>query len=400
MKRKLHIRDVDVAGKRVLTRLDFNVPLSEDGAVTDDTRVRTALATIRHIVDAGGRAVLMSHLGRPKGHVVEGLTMRPVATCLSGLLGRSAALAPDCVGQEAEKAVAALGNGDVVVLENLRFHKGETANDADFAGALARLGDLYVDDAFGTAHRAHASTVRVTTHFDTRAMGFLIEAEIMNLTRVTESPERPFAAILGGAKVSDKIGVIENLLPKVDVFLIGGGMAFTFLKALGNEVGDSIVDEDRIGTAARLLEAARHEGKTFLLPTDVVVAREVAAGSPCRVVDANGIEPGWKGLDIGPRTTDAFCAQIARARTIVWNGPVGVFEIPSFAEGTDAVARAVAAATGGGAVTVVGGGDSAAAVAAAGVAEQMTHISTGGGACLAFLEGKELPAIAALTDAE
>ncbi len=399
VRRKLHLSDLEVGGKRVLTRVDFNVPLA-DGDVSDDIRIRRALPTIEHIVAAGGRAVLMSHLGRPKGTVVDELRMAPVARRLSKLIGRDVVGAPDCVGESAERAVAELSDGGVVLLENLRFHPGETKNDSDFARQLARLGDVYVNDAFGTAHRAHASTVGVTEHFSQRAMGYLVEAEVANLSRVTESPDAPFYAILGGAKVSDKIGVIENLLPKVDGFLIGGGMAFTFLKARGLEVGDSLVEEESLDTARELLAAVEREGKTFLLPRDVLVTREITKGAPSRVVPAEGIEPGWRGVDIGPRAVAEFIEALGTARTIVWNGPLGVFEIPDFAEGTTAIARAVAERTDAGAASVVGGGDTAAAVARAGVAERLTHVSTGGGASLMFLEGKELPGIAALSDAD
>ena len=398
MARKLHIGEIDVSDGRILTRVDFNVPLA-GGLVTDDIRIRRALPTIRHIVEAGGVAVLMSHLGRPKGQIVEDLRLQPIAVRLSELLGREVSVTSDCVGEETESVVGSTTRGGVVLLENLRFHAGETKNDADFARRLARLGDVYVSDAFGTAHRAHASTVGVAGHFTTRAMGYLMESEVTNLTRVTEDPQKPLVAILGGAKVSDKIGVIENLMPKVDGFLIGGGMAFTFLRARGISVGDSLVEEDRMDTARALLERAGTEGKTFLLPIDVVVARDTSAGGETKTVAADAIEEGWRGLDIGPKTARAFSVEVAAARTIVWNGPMGVFEDPRFAAGTRLVALAVAASTEGGALSVVGGGDSAAAMASAGVADRITHISTGGGASLEFLEGKELPGIAVLSDA-
>lgn len=399
MTRKLHVRDVDVAGRRVLTRVDFNVPLRDDLSIADDIRIVAALPTIRRILEGGGRAVLASHLGRPKGKIVPGMSLKPAAARLGELLETGVTMAPDCVGDTTEGIVARMNDGDVVLLENLRYHGGETKNEADFARRLARLGDVYVDDAFGTAHRAHASNVGVTVHFQERAMGFLMETEIENLSRVTESPEKPYIAILGGAKVSDKIGVIDNLLPSLDGLLIGGGMAFTFLKAQGHEVGDSLVEDDRLETARRILDAARSAGKRFLLPTDVVVAKGLAADVPHRTVPADGIEPGWRGVDIGPSTVAAFVALVAEARTIVWNGPLGVFEVEPFAAGTNAVARAVAESTDRGAVSVVGGGDSASAIAAAGVADRMTHISTGGGASLMFLEGKPLPGIEALSDA-
>ena len=400
MKSKLHLRDVPVTGTRVLTRVDFNVPLNDKLEITDDTRIRAALPTVRDIVDRGGRAVLMSHLGRPKGKAVEGMRMRPAAARLAELMGSGVTTAPDCVGKATEDLVARMKDGDILLLENLRFHEGETKNDPEFAAGLARLGDVYVDDAFGTAHRAHASTVGVAEHFETRAMGHLVESELGNLTKATEAPERPYVTILGGAKVSDKIGVIENLMPFVDTFLIGGGMAFTFLKAEGREVGDSLLEEDRIETARRILDAARDSGTAIVLPEDIVVADDVSEGAAHRTVDADGIEPGWKGVDIGPKTVTAFADRIAGARTIVWNGPMGVFEIDAFAAGTNAVATAVAERTDAGAVSIIGGGDSAAAVAKAGVADRMTHISTGGGASLMFLEGKPLPGVEALSDAD
>ncbi len=396
---KISLRNLDVTGKRVLTRVDFNVPLAGDGRVADDTRIRRALPTIEYIVERGGRAVLMSHLGRPKGQIVPELTLRPAAERLSQLLGRGVTMAPDCVGDSTEGVVARMRDGDVVLLENLRFHEGETKNESDFARRLARMGDLYVDDAFGTAHRAHASTVGVTEYITLCAMGFLIENELSNLSRATDSPESPYVAILGGAKVSDKIGVIQNLMPTVDVFLIGGGMAFTFLRAEGARIGDSLVEEDRVETASAILRSARDTSTSLVLPTDVVITEEIRDGAPSRTVDARAIDAGWRGVDIGPETVKAFAEHISRARTIVWNGPLGVFETKPFDEGTVAVAQAVAEATDNGAVSIVGGGDSAAALVQAGLDGRVTHISTGGGASLAFLEGKPLPAVEALTDA-
>ncbi len=398
--RKLNVRNVDVGGKRVLTRVDFNVPL-KDGSITDDTRIRRALPTIEHIVKHGGRAVLMSHLGRPKGKVVDALRMAPVAARLGELLeGRDVATATDCVGEPARSVVERLADGQVALLENLRFHEEETKNEPRFAGALAELGDVYVDDAFGTAHRAHASTVGAAECFDVRAMGFLMEAEIENLSHVTENPESPYVAILGGAKVSDKIGVIENLMSKADGFLIGGGMSFTFIKARGGRVGDSLLEEDKLDVASSILRRAEELGKVFLLPVDVLTAPDLDGDDVPIPSASDEIPDGMKGLDIGPRTVRAFAAEIARARTIVWNGPMGVFEDPRFSAGTNAVARAVAARTDEGAMSVVGGGDSVAAVNDAGVAEHITHISTGGGASLEFLEGKKLPGIEVLTDAD
>ncbi len=396
---KMSLRDLDVAGKRVLIRVDFNVPLAEDGRVGDDTRIRRALPTIEYVVEHDGKAILMSHLGRPKGKVVPEMTLRPAAERLSQLLGRGVTMAPDSVGDSTEGVVARMRDGDIVLLENLRFHEGETKNEPDFARRLARMGDVYVNDAFGTAHRAHASTAGVTESIELCAMGFLIENELTNLARATDSPESPYVAILGGAKVSDKIGVIQNLMPTVDVFLIGGGMAFTFLKAQGAAIGDSLVEEDRVETARSILESAAETSTSLLLPTDVVATEEIAAGARARTVDAHTIEPGWKGVDIGPKTVKLFSEQIATARTIVWNGPLGVFEVKPFDEGTVAVARAVAEATDAGAVSIVGGGDSAAALVQSGLDGRVSHISTGGGASLAFLEGKPLPAVEALTDA-
>ena len=399
MYRKLHITDLDLAGNRVLTRVDFNVPLTPEGTLADDTRIRRALPTIRHIIESGGRAVIASHLGRPKGQIVRSMSLKPAAAHLAELLGREVVMAPDCVGDTSEGLVARMGDGDVMLLENLRFHGGETSNDRDFSRRLGRMGDVFVNDAFGTAHRAHASTVGVTEFFEQRAMGLLIETELLNLSKATDEPKTPYVAILGGAKVSDKIGVIDNLLPKVDELLVGGGMAFTFLAAQGKGVGDSLLEEDRIETASALLAKAEKLGKALVLPSDIVVADSVAEGAPSKVVDVDGIEPGWHGVDIGPQTVDEFRRKIARAQTIAWNGPLGVFEIPAFAAGTLGVAEAVAARTDEGAVSIVGGGDSAAAVVAAGLEGRVTHISTGGGASLRFLEGKPLPAIEALSDA-
>ncbi|MBN2564730.1 MAG: phosphoglycerate kinase [Candidatus Eisenbacteria bacterium] len=399
MRAKLHVRDLDVAGRRVLTRVDFNVPLNQDGSVGDETRIERALPTIRYIIDNGGSAVLASHLGRPKGAVVRSMSLRPVADRLSELLGQDVVMAPDSVGDTTEGLVARMADGDVLMLENLRFHKGETENEADFSRRLARMGDVYIDDAFGTAHRAHASTVGVTQYFEKRAMGFLIENELANLSKATDNPRKPYVAILGGAKVSDKIGVIENLMPKVDALLIGGGMAFTFLAARGKGVGASLLEKDKVQKAEELLESAEELGKALVLPVDVVVADEVKEGACSRVVDVDSIEPGLHGVDIGPQTVDEFIRKLAPAQTIVWNGPLGVFEIPAFASGTTAVAKAVARRTDQGATSIIGGGDSAAAVVAAGLEEHVTHVSTGGGASLMFLEGKPLPAIEALTDA-
>jgi phosphoglycerate kinase len=395
---KLTVDDVDVKGKRVLMRVDFNVPL-KGGRVADDTRIRAAVPTIRSIVGRGGRLVLVSHLGRPDGKRVPEMSLRPCVEALSGLLGATVNFAEDCVGPAAESAVAGLKPGEVLLLENLRFHPEEEANESGFARQLAALGDVYVNDAFGTAHRAHASTEGVTHCFNQSAAGYLMVKELDYLGRVIGHPERPYVAILGGAKISGKIDVITNLLPRVDRILIGGGMAFTFLKAQGFEVGSSLVEPDKIELAGRLLAQA---AGNIVLPVDFLVtetldvkARKVG---PLTTVDAERIPAGAKGVDIGPRSVERFRGELAGARTVVWNGPMGVFEIPATAEGTFAVARIMAEITAAGAVTVIGGGDSAAAIETAGMAERVSHVSTGGGASLEFIEGKRLPGVAALTD--
>lgn len=388
---KKTIRDVDVRGKRVLVRVDFNVPL-EQGQVTDDTRIRAALPTIEYLSEQGARVILMSHLGRPKGKVEEALRMAPVARRLSALLGKEVQYVRDCIGPEVEVAVAGMAPGDVLLLENLRFHPEEEKNDSEFAAKLARLGDIYVNDAFGTAHRAHASTAGIA-HYLPAVAGFLMERELNFLGKALESPDHPFIAILGGAKISDKIGVIQNLLTKVDRLLIGGGMANTFLKAKGYEMGDSLVEEDSVETARRLLKSA---GEKLLLPADLVIADRFADDAQRRVVSADAVPAGWRALDIGPETIEAFTSALRGAKTVVWNGPMGVFEFPNFANGTFGMARALAQLPD--AVTIIGGGDSVAAVHQAGVADKITHISTGGGASLEFLEGKTLPGIAALAE--
>ncbi|MFY9942149.1 MAG: phosphoglycerate kinase [Desulfobacterales bacterium] len=395
---KMTVNDLNVKGKRVLMRVDFNVPL-QDGKVVNDTRIRAALPTIRKLVQDGGRLVLMSHLGRPKGERNPAMSLAPCAPVLSGLLGRPVVFADDCIGEAVESAVAALADGEILLLENLRYHEAETRNNLDFAARLARLGDVYVNDAFGTAHRAHASTEGVTHYLEVCAAGLLMVKELDYLGRLLENPAKPFVAVLGGAKISGKIDVIANLLPRVDRILIGGGMAFTFYKAKGFEIGASLLEEDRLGLARELLASA---GDKLVLPPDCVVAETVDFAArtvgDLRTVDADAIPAGWRGLDIGPKSLAAFEAVLAPARTVVWNGPMGVFEIPQTAEGTYAVARMLADATAGGAVTVIGGGDSAAAVAKAGVEDKVSHVSTGGGASLEFLEGKVLPGVAALSD--
>jgi len=392
---KLSIADVDLRDKRVLLRVDFNVPLNDRQEVTDATRIEAALPTIRHALRADAKLLLISHLGRPKGKRAPALSLAPVARRLADLLGQPVPLAPDCVGPEVEAMVQGLRAGDVLMLENCRFHAGDEANDEGMSRALGRLCDVFVNDAFGAAHRAHASTVGVTRFVPVAAAGFLMARELEYLGRAISNPERPFVAILGGAKVSDKIGVLEHLTGKVDALLVGGGMAYTFLRAEGREVGASLLEADKLEVARNILAAARRRGVTFLLPADHVIAQSVDAAAEARIADSAAIPAGWKGLDIGPKAREAFAKVIAGAKTIVWNGPMGVCELPPFREGTVAVARAVAASD---AVSIVGGGDSVAAVAQAGVADKISHISTGGGASLEFLEGKELPGVAALSD--
>ncbi len=386
---KMTVRDVDVRGRRVLVRVDFNVPIA-DGKVTDDTRIRATLPTLQYLLDQGAALIVMSHLGRPK-KPDPAFSLRPVAERLSELLGRPVQMAPDCVGPEVEAMAAALQPGQVLLLENLRFHPEEEKNDPEFASRLARLGDLCVNDAFGAAHRAHAS-VEAIARFIPVVAGFLMEKEIRYLSQALTNPGRPFVAILGGAKISDKIGVIESLLARADRVLIGGGMANTFLKAMGYRVGDSLVEDEALETARRLLQEG---GERLMLPVDVVIADAFAPDAQARVVPVDQVPDGWRILDIGPQTVSRYAEEIRRAVFIVWNGPMGVFEFPRFAEGTFAIARAVAES---GAVSIVGGGDSVAAVHAAGVADRITHISTGGGASLEFLEGRTLPGIAALAD--
>ena len=413
---KKTVTDIDVAGKRVLMRVDFNVPL-QDGAVSDDMRIDAALPTIQHILDHGGSLVLMSHLGRPKGQRKTEFSLRPVAGALAARLQRPVAFAPDCVGDEVRAMAEALRPGEVLLLENLRFHPEEEGKaaiadaasederkaaraemkdrQAAFADQLAALGDVYVNDAFGTAHRAHASVSVVAGRFDDRVAGFLLEKELQYLGSALSNPDRPFVAILGGAKISGKIDVITELIDKVDALLIGGGMAYTFFRAQGFSTGDSLVEEDKIELAGQILRQAEEAGVTLLLPVDNVVADDFSASATTRVAGLGNIEEGWEGLDIGPETRTLFAAEIAKAKTVVWNGPMGCFEMEPFAAGTDAVAKAVADAE---CVSIIGGGDSASAIKKAGLADRMTHISTGGGASLEFLEGKALPGVTALSD--
>jgi phosphoglycerate kinase len=399
MARKKSIRDLQVNGHRVLVRVDFNVPL-RDGVVSDDTRIRGALPTIRTLIEGGGRVVLASHLGRPKGQITPSMSLRPVAQRLEELLGRPVRFATDCIGIEAEAAADALGNGEVLLLENLRFHAEETANDSGFALALANLAEIYVNDAFGTAHRAHASTQGVTAHLSPCVSGLLMERELNYLLEALEAPRAPFVVVLGGAKISGKIEVLENLVGRADAILVGGGMVFTFLRAQGLTIGDSLIEEDRIATAEHVLRTAKSAGTTLVLPTDFIVADRFAADAATRTVSAAaGIDQGWMGLDIGPASVEHFVAELANANTIVWNGPMGVFEMEAFRNGTLALAEAIAKATDRGATSIVGGGDSVAAVNLARLAPRMTHVSTGGGASLELLEGKTLPGVAALDDA-
>ena len=388
--RSLH--DLDVAGKRAFVRADFNVPL-EHGRVSDATRIDATLPTLRWLLDHGAKLVLASHLGRPKGKRTAELSLRPVADVLSSRLGRPVTLAPDCIGAETEALVAKMNRGDVVLLENLRFHPEEERNEPGFAAQLARLADVYVDDAFGAAHRAHASTAGMVPLVHERAAGLLLAREVEMLSRLMRAPEKPFVAVLGGAKVSDKIGVIEHLLTRVTSFVIGGAMAYTFLRAQGRPVGRSRVEDDKVELARETLTRATQAGVAVLLPLDHLVADKPEAGAATRVVPAADFPPDMLGVDIGPETAKRYAAEIAAAKTVLWNGPMGIFEIDAFSHGTMAIADALAACRG---VTVVGGGDSVAALARAGKTGAVTHVSTGGGASLEFLEGRELPGVKVL----
>ena len=394
---KLTIDDIPVKSRRVLVRVDFNVPM-ENGKITDDTRIVESLPTIKKILESGGRVILMSHLGRPKGKPIPEFSLKPVALRLSQLLGRPVPFAPDCVGEQVKKMVRELHDGGCLLLENLRFHTGEEENDEQFARELASLGDVYVNDAFGSAHRAHASTEGVTRFLRPAVAGYLMKKEIDYLSRAVGNPERPYVAILGGAKISGKIDVILNLMNKVDSLIVGGGMAFTFFKAKGLEVGSSLLETDKLDVAKEILEEASKRGVRFLLPVDCVVADKFENDANRKTVLVTAIQPGWSGLDIGPESVKLFKDTIKNARTIVWNGPMGVFEMDNFARGTLEIARALADVTKNGATTIVGGGDSAAALAKAGLEKAVSHVSTGGGASLEFLEGKVLPGIAALSD--
>jgi phosphoglycerate kinase len=392
---KLSIADVPIAGKRVFIRVDFNVPLDQQGHVTDDTRIRASLPTLQYAIDQGARVILASHLGRPAGKVEPRYSLKPVAECLSGLVGKPIPLADDCAGPTVEALAGQLRAGEVLLLENLRFHAEDERNDSRFAQHPARLADVYVNDAFGTAHRAHASTAGMTKFLPVAVAGLLMQAELTHLGQLLATPEHPYMAILGGAKVSDKIGLIHNLLPRLNRVLIGGGMAYTFLAAQGVPVGNSLLETEKVGAARDILTQAAALGVTIQLPEDHVIAERLEASAATRRVPKDGIPPGWMGVDIGPQTIEAFRKAIHGAKTVVWNGPMGVFEIIPFAQGTNAVAMAVASSQ---ATTIVGGGDSVAAINQAGVADRITHISTGGGAFLELLEGRELPGVTALTD--
>jgi 3-phosphoglycerate kinase len=391
---KKTIRDIDLHGKRVIMRVDFNVPLDSEGTITDDTRIRAALPTIEHIVDRDTKLVLMSHLGRPKGQVKEELRLAPVGKRLSELLGKEVIICKDSIGEETKKIISGMQNGDVALLENLRFHKEEEANDQGFAKELAGYADVYVNDAFGTAHRAHASTEGIAKLLPAYA-GFLMEKEINFLGRLLYSPDHPYIAIIGGAKVSTKIGVLEKLIDRVEVLIIGGGMCYTFLKAKGFEVGNSLVETDKVNLAFQLVKKADEKNIKLLLPLDHVIADKAEEDARTRIVDTNAIPSGMMGLDIGPRSVRAFKKEIKQGKTILWNGPMGVFEIDKFSRGTRQIAKALASSRG---ITVIGGGDVVAAVNSTGLSDRITHVSTGGGASLEFLEGKELPGVVALLD--
>ncbi len=395
---KKTLSDISIQGKRVLMRVDFNVPLDENKIITDDKRIVESLPSIKKVLENGGRLILMSHLGRPKGKVNIDYSLAPVAARLSELIECPVTMAKDCIGTTVMQQVLALQDGEVILLENLRFHPEEEANDPNFSRELASLGEVYVNDAFGTAHRAHASTEGITHYVQTAVAGYLIERELLYLGKALQEPERPFVAILGGSKISGKIDVLENLFQKVDTVLIGGAMVFTFFKAQGFEVGNSLVEESKIDLALTILEQAKSKGIKLLLPSDVILASEISGNADFYAEKISNIPEKMIGVDIGPDTAEIYRNEILSARTVLWNGPMGVFEIDNFAAGTMAVAHALAEATALGATTIVGGGDSAAAIAKAGLAKEITHISTGGGASLEFLEGKELPGIAALND--
>lgn len=392
---KMTVRDVEVGGKKVLVRVDFNVPLDEEtGAITDDSRIQAALPTIRYLIEKGARIILISHLGRPDGEIVPSLRLSVVAQRLSQFLGQPVGVTEDCIGPEVEKAVESLENGDVLLLENLRFHSAEVMDGPQFALALARLADIYVNDAFGTSHRSHASIVRIARYLPA-VSGLLLDRELNTLGGILENPAHPFAALLGGAKVSDKVELLENIVDKVDYLLIGGGMAATFLKAKSYEVGQSLIEPERLYTAAGLMEKAARNGAELLLPVDVVIADEISAQASFRIVPVENVSPGWSIVDIGPQTIENYHRELRRCKTVFWNGPMGIYEIPQFAKGTQAIARLLADLD---ATTITGGGSTAEVVIELGLADKMTFISTGGSASLKFLGGRTLPGVEALFD--
>ncbi|WP_251550097.1 phosphoglycerate kinase [Neobacillus muris] len=391
---KKSVKDIDVKGKRVFCRVDFNVPM-QDGKITDDTRIRAALPTIQYLTEQGAKVLLASHLGRPKGKVVEEMRLTPVAARLSELLGKEVKKADEACGDSVKALIGTLNDGDVLLLENVRFYPGEEKNDSELAKSFAELADVYVNDAFGAAHRAHASTEGIA-HYLPAVSGFLMEKELDVLGKALSNPERPFTAIVGGAKVKDKIGVIENLLELVDNLIIGGGLAYTFVKAQGHEIGKSLLEEDKMDLAKSFMAKAKEKGVNFYMPVDVIVADDFSADANTKVVSIEEIPADWEALDIGPKTREIYRDVIEKSKLVIWNGPMGVFEIDTFAQGTKAVAEALADAKG--TYSVIGGGDSAAAVEKFGLAEKMSHISTGGGASLEFMEGKELPGVVALND--
>ncbi len=395
---KLSIDKLEIKNKRVLVRVDFNVPLDENQNITDDRRIVSSLPTIKKIISEGGKAILMSHLGRPKGKINPKFSLKPVAQKLSELLGKEVKLAPDCIGEEVKRLVDKMGSGDVLLLENVRFHEEEEKNESEFAKKLAVLGDVYINDAFGSAHRAHASTEGVTKFIEKCAAGYLMQKELDYLGSAITNPERPYCAILGGAKISGKIDVIQNLINKVDTLIIGGGMAYTFFKAQGKEIGASLLEAEKIDLAKEVLTKLENSKVKFLLPVDVIVAEEFKNESPSEAVSIDNIPSSKMGLDIGPETIKLFSEELKKAKTIVWNGPMGVFEMDKFAKGTNAIAQTLVDATSGGAITIIGGGDSASAITKAGLDNKVSHVSTGGGASLEFLEGKELPGVAALSE--
>ncbi|KAI3675646.1 hypothetical protein L1987_85238 [Smallanthus sonchifolius] len=392
------LKEADLKGKRVFVRADLNVPLDDSFKITDDTRIRAAVPTIKYLMSNGARVILSSHLGRPKG-VTPKYSLKPLVPRLSELLGVEVKMADDCIGPDVEKMVAEIPEGGVLLLENVRFYKEEEKNDPEFAKKLASLADLYVNDAFGTAHRAHASTEGVAKYLKPSVAGYLMQKELDYLVVAVSNPSKPFAAIVGGSKVSSKIGVIESLLEKVNILVLGGGMIFTFYKAQGYKVGSSLVEEDKLDLATSLIEKAKSKGVSLLLPSDVVIADKFAADANSKVVPANEIPDGWMGLDIGPDSIKSFSETLDTTKTVIWNGPMGVFEFEKFAAGTEAIAKKLAELSGKGVTTIIGGGDSVAAVEKVGLADKMSHISTGGGASLELLEGKTLPGVLALNDA-